>query len=265
MYRNKNNRSLFLVILFFVLTSFTLIQLQNRKPTLFCIGDSTVRNGTKQIGNPLQGWGSFIGEEFDTTRISVKNLAMGGTSSRTFRTKGLWEKVLAQVQPGDFVIMQFGHNDSSPYADTTRSRGTIKGNGEDSLVINNPLLKRMETVHSYGWYLRKYVAETRARGGIPIICSLIPRNTWKDGKVNRNDNDYAKWAKEAAEASGTFYIPLNKLIADKYDVIGKDSVQKFFPEPGPHTNALGASFNAKCVVDGIKAIKECPLNKYLKK
>ena len=262
---NKKNRSLFLVILFFVLTSFTLIQLQSHKPTLFLIGDSTVRNGTKQIGNPLQGWGSFIGEEFDTTRIAVKNLAMGGTSSRTFITGGLWDKVLAQVQPGDYVIMQFGHNDGGPYADTARSRGSIKGNGEDSLTINNVLLKRKETVHTYGWYLRKYVAETRAKGATPYICSLIPRNNWKDGKVIRNDNDYAKWAREAAEMSKTGYIPLNQLIADKYDVIGKDSVAKFFPEPGPHTNAIGAIFNAKCVVDGLKAIKDCPLVKYLKK
>jgi len=58
---------------------------------------------------------------------------------------------------------------------------------------------------------------------------------------------------------------LNQLIADKYDVIGKDSVSKFFPEPGPHTNAIGAIFNAKCVVDGLKVIKDCPLIKYLKK
>lgn len=190
---------------------------------------------------------------------------MGGTSSRTFITGGLWAKVLAQVHPGDYVIMQFGHNDGGPYADTARSRGSIKGNGEDSLVINNLLLKRMETVHTYGWYLRKYVTETKAKGATPMICSLIPRNTWKDGKVARSDDSYARWAKEAAETTSTFFIPLNKLIADKYDVIGKDSVQKFFPEPGPHTNAIGAIFNAKCVVDGIKGIRELPLYKYLKK
>src|ERR1035437_1641269 len=121
MTRNKKNRSLFLVILFFVLTSFTLIKLQEHKPTLYVIGDSTVRNGTKQIGNPLQGWGSFIGAYFDTTRIAVRNHAMGGTSSRTFISSGLCEKVLTQLQPGDFVIMQFSHNDSSPIVDSTRS------------------------------------------------------------------------------------------------------------------------------------------------
>ena len=190
---------------------------------------------------------------------------MGGTSSRTFITGGLWTKVLAQVQPGDYVIMQFGHNDGGPYADTARSRGSIKGNGEDSLVINNLLLKRMETVHTYGWYLRKYVTETKAKGATPMICSLIPRNTWKEGKVARSDNDYGKWAKEAAEMTNTTFIPLNTLIADKYDVIGMDSVQKFFPQPGPHTNAAGAIFNAHCVVDGLRGLKDCPLVKYLKK
>jgi rhamnogalacturonan acetylesterase len=265
MTRNKKNRSLFLVILFFVLTSFTLIKLQEHKPTLYIIGDSTVRNGTKQIGNPLQGWGSLIGAYFDTTRITVRNNAMGGTSSRTFISSGLWEKVLTQLQPGDFVIMQFGHNDSSPVVDSTRARGTIKGTGEESQEIYNPLLKKKETVYTYGWYLRKFVKEAQSKGATAIICSPVPRNNWKDGKVNRADSDYGKWSEETAATMKVGFVHLNHLIADRYDKLGADTVKTFFPGDNTHTNARGADINAQCVVEGLKSIKGCKLVNFLKK
>jgi rhamnogalacturonan acetylesterase len=263
-HKARRNRSLFIVTLFFILTSFTLIQLQNRKPTLFIIGDSTVRNGTTQIGNPLQGWGSFLGESFDTTRIAVRNNAMGGTSTRTFISSGLWNKVLVHLQPGDFVIMQFGHNDSSPIDDASRARGTIKGTGDESQIVNNQLTKKIDTVYSYGWYLRKFVKDAQAKGATAIICSPVPRNNWTDGKVNRADNDYGKWAEETAAAIKVGFVPLNHLIADKYDVMGADSVKHLFPSDNTHTGPTGAIINARCVVDGLKSIKGCQLAKYLK-
>lgn len=265
MTKNSKNRSLFWVILFFALTSFTLIRLQEHKPTLYVIGDSTVRNGTKEAGNPLQGWGSFIGNYFDTTRLAVRNKAMGGTSTRTFISSGLWEKVLMQLQPGDFVIMQFGHNDSSPIVDSTRARGTIKGTGEESREIYNPLLKKKETVYSYGWYLRKLVQEAQSKGATAIICSPVPRNNWKDGKVNRADSDYGKWAEETAATMKIGFVPLNHLIADRYDQMGADTVKTFFPSDNTHTNARGADINAQCVVEGLKSIKGCKLVNFLKK
>src|ERR1035437_6834733 len=265
MTRNKKPRTLFLVILFFVLSSFTLIKLQEHKPTLYVIGDSTVRNGTKQIGNPLQGWGSFIRAYFDTTRIAVHNNAMGGTSSRTFISSGLFRSVLTQLQPGDFVIMQFGHNDSSPIVDSTRARGTIKGTGEESQEIYNPLLKKKETVYSYGWYLRKFVNEAQSKGAKAIICSPVPRNNWKDGKVNRADSDYGKWSEETASTMKVGFVHLNHLIADRYDKLGADTVKTFFPVDNTHTNARGADLNAQCVVEGLKSIKGCKLVNFLKK
>src|SRR5437867_1938947 len=94
----------------------------DRLPTLFVIGDSTVKNGTKgQVG-----WGDPIADLFDISKIRVLNRALGGRSSRTYLTEGLWDKVLAEVQQGDFVIMQFGHNDGGGLADP-RGRASIKG------------------------------------------------------------------------------------------------------------------------------------------
>src|SRR5712691_7132723 len=117
-------------------------------PTLFIIGDSTVKNGTKgQVG-----WGDPIADDFDKSKIRVVNRALGGRSSRTYLTEGLWDKVLADVQPGDFVIMQFGHNDGGGLSDP-RGRASIKGTGDETQEATNARTGEKQSVHSYGWYL----------------------------------------------------------------------------------------------------------------
>jgi lysophospholipase L1-like esterase len=255
-----------LLFLALVLTAFT-HPLAKRKPTLFLIGDSTVKNGKDKGDGGLWGWGHYLPAHFDTTRIRIENDALGGTSSRTFQTKGLWEAVRIKLQPGDFVIMQFGHNDDGALVDTSRARGTIKSNGEESQDLYNPLTKQQEVVHSYGWYLRKVITETKAKGATPVVCSLIPRNGWKDGKVNRATDGYTKWAAEAAKQGGSFFIDLNKLVADKYDREGEAKVGTVYFTSKDHTHTIeaGAVLNAATVAEGIRATKGLALGKYLKK
>ena len=233
------------------------------RPTLYIIGDSTVMNGKGKGDGALWGWGSFLGEYFDTTKLAVRNYALGGRSSRTFITEGHWDKVLGQLKAGDYVIMQFGHNDGGPLDDTARARGTIRGTGEESKDVYNPIMKKQETVHTYGWYMRKYVADIKARGAIAIICSPIPRDMFTDGKVLRAGGDYGKWAEETATSTGAYFIDLNTLIADQYDQLGPDKVAAFFPGDHTHTNEAGARLNAGAVVTGIKKIGGLGLNKYL--
>jgi len=235
------------------------------KPVFYIIGDSTVKNGDGKNTNLLQGWGSFIDEFFDTTKISIENDAIGGRSSRTFITDGRWDKILATLKMGDYIIMQFGHNDGGALDDTARARGTIKGIGEDSTEIYNPIRKVKEMVHTYGWYMRKYVNEAKARGAIPIVCSPIPRNDWKDGKVLRSNDSYTLWAKQVAEQTGAYFVDLNNTIADELEKIGPDKANSFFPQEHTHTNKEGAVFNAKIVVNEIKKLKQCELKKYLLK
>ncbi len=110
-------------------------------PTLFIIGDSTVRNGQGDGKNGQWGWGDLIGVYFDSSKINVVNCALGGRSSRTFITEGHWDKVLAQLKPGDFVMMQFGHNDGGALNDDSRARGSIKGTGDESQEIDNLLTR----------------------------------------------------------------------------------------------------------------------------
>lgn len=253
-----------IILLVAVATLSSFIYLQKEKPTFYIVGDSTVKNGQGTGGGGLWGWGDFIAPYFDTMKISIENDALGGTSSRTFQTGGRWDRVLNKLKPGDYVIMQFGHNDGSALDDSSRARGTIKGIGEESKEINNPIRKVKEVVHTYGWYMRQYINDVKIKGAIPIVCSPIPRNDWKDGKVSRSSDSYALWAEQVAKAEGVAFINLNDLVATKYESMGADAVKPFFPGDHTHTNVEGAKVNAQIVVDQIKALKPGKLATYLK-
>ena len=244
------------------LSSFLLFQKQ--KPVLYIIGDSTVKNGSGTGQQGLWGWGSFIADYFDTVRIGVENHAIGGRSSRTFITEGRWSRIMERLKPGDFVIMQFGHNDASPLDDTARARGTIRGIGNDSSAIYNPIRKINEVVYTYGHYMRRYVDDTKSKGAIPIICSPVPRDNFRDGKVVRSDSTYAGWAQSVAKSNGALYIPLNALVADKYDALGADKVHAFFPVDHTHPDKAGSELTASIVIDAVRGLN-CNLKNYLKK
>lgn len=256
----------------------SLFLFQKEKPTLYIIGDSTVRNTNR----PQCGWGEMINEFLDTTQISISNQAMAGRSTRTFIKEKRWEKVLSTLKAGDFVIMQFGHNEGSK-PDTSRAgyRGVLRGTGDETVELTWKDSTE-ETVHTYGWYLKKFVQDAKAKGAIPIICSMIPRNQFVDDPslapkekdsvgnvierriVKRADKDFGKWAKEVAASEGVFFIDLNGITADKYDKLGPDEIKKLFEKDHTHTNVEGARINAASVAEGIRLLKELKLNKYLK-
>src|ERR1700752_1474828 len=238
---------------------------KKEKPVFYIIGDSTVKNGDGTGKNNQMGWGTVITPFFDTTKIDVRNHAIGGRSSRTFITDGRWDKILETLKKEDYVIMQFGHNDASPLDDTARARGTIKGIGEDSTEIYNPIRKIKEVVHTYGWYMRRFVKDTKAKGAIPIVCSLIPRDNWANGKVVRSADSYALWARQIAEQEGAYFIDLNELIAAKYEEMGEQEVHKFFPVDHTHTDLEGAKLNSEMVANALKKINPRKIKKYMTK
>jgi lysophospholipase L1-like esterase len=251
---------LVLLIALVLLSSFVIYE--RNKPVLYIIGDSTVKNGDGTGKDTLWGWGSLIHPYFDTSKINIQNHAIGGRSTRTFITDKRWDKIMANMQKGDYVLIQFGHNDASPLDDTARARGTLKGISDDSVEIYNPIKKIKEVVHTYGWYLRKFANETKQKGGIPILCSLVPRNNFENGKLKRSD-DYRVWAMQIAKETKSFYIDLNTNIADKYDSLSETEVNKFFPKDHTHTNKEGALLNAEVVIAAIKSNKFHGLRKFL--
>ena len=97
------------------------------KPVLYIIGDSTVQNGSGKGSDSLWGWGNFMNLFLDSNRIDIQNHAKGGRSSRTFITEGRWDSIMKTIKKGDYVLIQFGHNDGGALDDTLRARGSIKG------------------------------------------------------------------------------------------------------------------------------------------
>ena len=225
-------------------------------PSLFLIGDSTVRNGDGNGSNGQWGWGDHIADYFNPKKINVVNRALGGLSSRTYLTFDYWDRLMVLLKPGDFVIMQFGHNDAGPINDNVRARGTINGTGEETEEIDNILTGKREVVHTYGWYLRKFIADTRAKGATPIVCSPVPR------KITNNTEDYSRWAAQVAESTGARFIPLNTIVSRKYEELGPEKVELLFFGDNTHTSLAGAELNAASVVVGLKALKNNPLARF---
>jgi lysophospholipase L1-like esterase len=226
-------------------------------PALFLVGDSIVKTGHGNGETGPWGWGSELIPLFDPAKIHVYNEGRGGRSSRGYIEEGAWAKIVAQLTPGDFVMLHFGHNDaknSQNYPD----RVTLSGNGEETQEIESPATHQKETIHTYGWYLRQYVKDAKAKGATAIICSSAPRNQWVDGKIKRGLDGYAQWAAEAAKASGALFINLNTLAANRYDALGQEPAAKYFFD-NQHTTKAGARLNAESVVAGLKQLKDCPL------
>lgn len=234
------------------------------KPTLFIAGDSTVRNGTKG----QQGWGERLGEFFDASRINVVNRAIGGRSSRTFITEGRWDQLLKDAKSGDFVLIQFGHNDSIAPDDPQRPRGTLRGIGEETKEITHPQTHQPEVVHTYGWYLRKYVADARAKGMTPIVCSPIPRRPKETvAEPLPAPSSYPLWAEEVAKAEKVPFIDLHRLILRRYVGLAPDEIKRryFCATDDTHTSPDGAALNAEVVAGAIVALADLKLSGYVSK
>lgn len=221
------------------------------RPVLFTIGDSTVRNNDDDE-NGMWGWGSVIADEFNLNKISVENCAMAGRSARTFLDEGRWDKVYNALQPGDFVLIQFGHNDGGDI-NVGKARGELHGAGSESKVFLMEKTGKHQVVYTFGWYLRKFIMDAKEKGATPIVLSHTPRNKWKEGQIERNTDSYGKWTREAAEATGAYFIDLNKLSADKLQEMGPEKAAAFYNKDHTHTSKKGAKLNAKSIAEGLRA------------
>lgn len=254
------------------------------KPVVFITGDSTVKNADKDEDG-MWGWGAVANTVFDESKIDIVNAAMAGRSCRSYLNEGRWEKVYNSLKPGDFVLIQFGHNDISPI-DKPKYRGAIatasdtchvyrmqaakedlsKQNVIDQKLKSNTQAGSYEVVFSFGWYLKKFIQDVREKGATPILVSLTPRNEWTNGKIERRNDTYGKWYREVAEATGVEFVDLHNITADFLDKKcgKKEKAMKYFNHDHTHTSLLGAKTNAQSIAQGLRA-NNSPLAKYLKK
>jgi lysophospholipase L1-like esterase len=224
-------------------------------PTLWLAGDSTLNSR-----DPMRGWAQDLGRFFDPAKLNVVNRAIGGRSSRTFYTEGRWQSIVDAIKPGDWVVIQFGHNDVGRPDASSKFRGSVKGIGDETEDVTKPD-GTIETVRTFGWYLKTYVRTARAKGANVILCSPIPHKKFDAaGKFVR---DWAGWRENiqaCAQAEGAAYLDLAELIARGYDKLPQAEVEAFFADKGTHTNAAGSLFNARVVIAGLRALPGAPLD-----
>jgi len=240
------------------------------KPMVFITGDSTVKNKDSDEDG-MWGWGSQAGLIFDPAKIVWENVAMAGRSTRSYLREGRWEKVYNALLPGDFVLLQFGHNDICPITDK-KARGVIASAQDTCHVYKMDEDGSFVVVYSFGWYLKKFIDDVREKGATPILLSLTPRNEWPGGKIERRNDSYGKWYREVVEQTGVEFVDVHNISADFLDkkfaskdaAKSKEKASKYFNHDHTHTSKIGAQMNARSVAQGLREINS-PLAKYLRK
>ena len=238
----------------------------SKLPSVFLIGASDVRN-SRGTGSDrgLWGWGEPLAKYFDAAKINVVNRAVGGLSNRTYQTMGYWEATLALMKPGDFLIIAFGPYPPSMINDSQRPHGTLAGIGEETAEIENVVTRQREVVHTFGWYTRKFIVEAKARGVTSILCTNTALKLWRDGKIVRAvvAPGAETWPSDIARTAGIGFLPLNEIIARRYEELGPAKVEAFFGRDDiVHTNADGADLNAQCVIAALRGLQPNPLEAY---
>jgi lysophospholipase L1-like esterase len=173
--------------------------------------------------------------------------------------------VYNSLQPGDYVLIQFGHNDICSVTDP-KERGVIASTKDTCHVYKMEKDGRYELVYSFGWYLRKMIDDAREKGATPILLSLTPRNEWPGGKVERRNDTYGKWYREVVADTGVEFVDLHNITADFLDKKcgKKEKAMKYFNHDHTHTSLLGAKTNAQSIAKGLRE-NNSPLAKYLKR
>ena len=272
----KENRSKLVLLLAVAFIFCSAFRADKPAVTIFMIGDSTMANKKLDGGNPERGWGMVL-PGFFSEDIKIDNHAANGRSSKSFISEGRWAKVISKVKKGDYVFIQFGHNDEK--ADSTR---------------------HTEPGTTFDDNLRRYVNETRAKGGIPVLFNSIVRRNFvqpqdasiakdvrrtpgetkqpKEGTVLFDTHGaYLDSPRNVAKELGVVFIDMNKITHDLVEGLGSVESKKLFMfvesnqvpafpkgrEDNTHLNVYGARTIAGLAVDAIG--REIPeLAKYIR-
>ncbi len=267
---HMKNRILLLLVLMTVL-----VPLQAAKRKVHTIGDSTMSH-YHPAATPKRGWGMYLQAFFNPDSVEVNNRGKSGASTRTFyETESLWRSVKSQMQAGDYLIIQFAHNDE-------------KCKGEDVYVHNSDLraqgvrdtitdMRGTEPNTTYKEYLRKYVREAREADVTPILMSPICRAYFKDGKINdegrhklagqwddaegTKDKDYVRCMREVAEEMDVPFLDMTASSLKEFERLGKDFCMEHYFNCGDktHTSAeggLAVALLASKLIDGSNELNE---------
>lgn len=221
---------------------------------LFLAGDSTVQDVNRKDSTKLDwGWGQVL-PRFFNENVTVVNMAKGGRSSRSFTEEGRWDKLIAEVNKGDYVMIQFGHNDAS---------------------VNKP--ERYTSPEQYRRFLQKFVTDVREKKGIPVLITPVSRRNFKKDEFVHSHGVYPQIVREVAKEMRVPLIDLEEESAELIAGLGPDASRKLFihVDPGEspaypdgkhddtHFSEKGALEMAQLVVNDVKSLRLKPLSRNL--
>ena len=215
-------------------------------PTLFLVGDSTMANKPVIPPNAERGWGQMLPAFFKDT-IRIENHAVNGRSSKSFLDEGRWAAITNKLKTGDWVIVQFGHNDEKK-ADPKRFT---------------------EPFGEFKTNLTRYIRETQAHGAYPILATPVARRSFDaDGKLKDTHGDYVPALRQVAAEQKVPLLELNTCSAEIVQALGPERSEKLYLWVGPdefpelekpkeddtHFNAYGATRMCDLAVDEIQQV-----------
>ncbi|MBR3456251.1 MAG: rhamnogalacturonan acetylesterase [Bacteroidaceae bacterium] len=179
---------------------------QQHITTIYMIGDSTMANKPLDKENQERGWGQMLGDMLQGN-ICVDNHAVNGRSSKSFIDEGRWDKVLQTLAPGDYVIIQFGHNDEKPNPD-----------------------RHTEPYTSFKENLHRFIRETRAKGATPILLNSIVRRKFDADSVHLVDThgDYVIAPRQVAEEANVPFVDADSLSRSLVESYGPEQSKQLF-------------------------------------
>lgn len=219
--------------------TFMEIKTARHVPTIFIAGDSTV---TDQQGEPYSGWGQMLPRFFGPD-VAVANHAWSGLALFSFQGGKRLEKILSQMKQGDYLFVQFGHNDQK---DKSKDAGPFK---------------------RYKTNLKEFIAAARSKGGLPVLVTPMERRRFeRDGTQTSTLADYAEAVRQAGAEENVPVIDLNAMSLKLYEALGPEGSKTAFVHypanafPGKtealkddtHHSSFGACELARCIIEGIK-------------
>ena len=232
-------------IISFVLCTLSLCTLSAAPRRVHTIGDSTMSD-YKPAATPKRGWGMYLQAFFNADSVTVNNRGKSGASTRTFyETENLWPSVKSQMHAGDYLIIQFAHNDEKCKGeDVFVQNAKLRAEGKDTLTD----MRGTEPNTTYKQYLRKFVNEAREMGVTPVLMSPICRAYFKDGKINNEgrhvlaaDKDYVRCMREVAEEMFVPFLDMTSRSRELYEQNGQSFCMTNYFNCGDktHTSAAG--------------------------
>ncbi|KAF9469865.1 SGNH hydrolase [Collybia nuda] len=211
--------------------------------TVYMAGDSTMaRNGG---GSGSDGWGQYLGQYLT---IPVVNNAVAGRSSRSYTEEGRFTTIINTVKNGDYVVIEFGHNDGT--ANPDNGRQVAVGDGYDTTATVTAANGTKILVHTFPYYIQNAVTSLKAKGAIPIVSSQTPSNDWSGGAIVAGPR-FVGYAQTAASRTGVTYVNHYGYVANSFNKLGQSTTSTFFPVDHTHFTPAGANVVAQSFVRGL--------------